>query len=76
MRSITEEINNQQSINNVLSDKSKINTVTKDGKSALHIACENNDVVAAKTLVSKGANINATDCFKRTPLHTAGLSNS
>ncbi|AIF81007.1 hypothetical protein I862_02220 [endosymbiont of Acanthamoeba sp. UWC8] len=50
-----------------------INERDKEGRTALHIACALGDIRAAHALIKAGADINATDNCKRTPLHYAVL---
>jgi len=52
-----------------------INTSSKEGKTGLHLAVHGGATEAAALLVRLGANVNAVDKEKRTPLHIACLNN-
>ena len=47
------------------------NDYDKDGKTLLHYCVQHNYVEIAEWLISKGANVNAVDKFRYTPLHMA-----
>ena len=48
-----------------------INSRDEHGRTALHIAAEGGYVEIAQCLLAKGANVNATDFNRKTPLHLA-----
>ncbi|EAY06733.1 hypothetical protein TVAG_310200 [Trichomonas vaginalis G3] len=53
-----------------------INEKGEKGKTALHIAAENNSKEIAELLISHGANINEKDIFGQAALHKAAYKNS
>ena len=53
-----------------------INKMSPSGLTALHQSAVDGNLDCAKTLVSKGANVNCTDCEKWTPLHAAAMTGS
>jgi ankyrin repeat protein len=59
---------------NLLLENGKVDineTTTEYGETALHMAIQNSNTATAEFLLSKGANLNVTDIFGRTPLHLA-----
>lgn len=51
-----------------------INAKDVDGKTALHKAARDNDAHRTKSLLSRGANVNAKDELNHTPLHLAAFT--
>ena len=52
-------------------NKPLLNIQTAQGKTALHIACENNLYAIARILIENGAKVTCVDIYGRTPLHYA-----
>lgn len=48
-----------------------VNAKDSDGCTALHLACENNNVALVKLLIEKGVEVNAVDSSSRTALQIA-----
>lgn len=53
-----------------------LNITTKNGRSALHVACLHSNLDIAQFLVDNSLNVNATDSCGNTPLHDATLAAS
>jgi len=52
-----------------------INACTSEGKTALHLAVHGGSKAVATLLIEMGAEVNAQDKERRTPLHVACLNN-
>ena len=63
----------QEFIDYFMSHGYNINTKNNEGKTALHIACENQDVTIVEYLISQGSEVNLKDNEGKTPLHYASI---
>ena len=65
--------NNKAAVSNYLQSGIDVNTTEEgcDGKTALHVAAEDNHLILARFLIDKQANVNARDYLGMTPLHWA-----
>ncbi|WP_264329012.1 ankyrin repeat domain-containing protein [Wolbachia endosymbiont (group A) of Andrena hattorfiana] len=76
----TDESSNNSGINTSTEDigkeLEKHNTRDENGMTPLHHAAANGDIKTAKSLIDKGADVNAQDKDSMTPLHRAAANNN
>jgi hypothetical protein len=66
---------NQEIIQEILKTKPNVNTISKDGSSALHLACELGDVTIVQTMIHSGADVHNLPDLGTTCLHIAVKNN-
>lgn len=67
------QIGESESIEALIDARCEINATLPDGRTALHLAIQSGKFLAANLLIEKGADIEAADTKKQTPLHYVAI---